>query len=504
MVLAGAGCASVSLFVPRERARVEVIDYPFLPFALAVGLAAYLVTTGRRWVGVALAGVVFALVAVAVRIDVAHGLPEADAPLLAVGALGVAVGGLSAGSWRVRPLGVLGVTVVVGAAVVAPGVVDAAAVRSEVRGKRTEPPQPVVEAAGAQRWQWQPPARVVGLVAAGHGVAVGTEDGAVVGLDGTEGRPQWRYARSGALLLSVSASADGRSVLALFDRERQPARRLLVGLDADTGMPRFERAMEGRALGENLFVGATTVVTADSGGVSADDQATGGERWRWRHPDGCRPSVAGTGPAGVSVAVWCPDGLAVVGLAEDTGAELWRHAVAFEPERRVNGQVEVATTTDGSVAHVRMSGDELPADALSDALVDVASGRVTRLVDPPAAVEVGLGPAPVLRDRFRDAPVHAVDPATARAVPLDVESCPLTRAAVTTATRFLRLCSTTTGELSVVAQGLDGRGLAAVPLPRIDGMPFGHDARLVPAPGALVIGAPGGPDRPGPVVGFAP
>lgn len=504
MVLAGAGCALVSLFVPRERARVEVIDYPYLLFVVAVGVAAYLVISGRRWVGVALAGVVFVLAAVAVGVDVAHGLPEADLPLLAVGALAVAFGGLSAGSWRVRPLGVLGVAAVVGAAVVAPDAVEAAAVRSEVRGAWAEPPRPVVELAATKRWEWQSPARVVGLAAAGHGVAVGTEDGAVVGLDGTDGRPQWRYARSGALLLSVSASPDRRSVLALFDRDQQPPRRLLVGLDADTGTLRFERAMEGRELGKNLFVGATAVVTADSGGVSADDQATGEERWRWWQPDGCLADVAGTGPAGVSVAVWCEDRLAVLGLAEDTGRELWRHTVTFEPERRANRQVEVVTTTDGSVAHVRMYGDELPPDALTDALVDVASGRVTRLVDPPAAVEVGYGPAPVLRDRERDAPVHAVDPATGRAVPLDEANCPLTRAAVTTATRFVRLCSTPKGELSVSAQGLDGSAPVTAALAPIDGLTFGLNAYFVPAPGALVIGAPGSRDRPGLVVGFAP
>ncbi|XVS67883.1 PQQ-binding-like beta-propeller repeat protein [Actinosynnema sp. CA-299493] len=504
MVLAGAGCALVSLFVPRERARVEVIDYPYVLFVVAVGVAAHLVISGRRWVGVALAGVVFGLVAVAVGVDVAHGLPEADLPLLAVGALAVAVGGPAAGSWRVRPLGVLGAAVVVVAAVVAPGAVEAAAVRSEVRGAWTEPPRPVVELAGVKRWEWQPPARLVGVVAAGHGVAVGTEDGAVVGLDGADGRPQWRYARFGALLLSVSASPDGRSVLALFDRGRQPPRRLLVGLDADTGTPRFERAVEGRALGQNLFVGATSVVTADSGGVSADDPGTGEERWRWPRPDGCTASVAGAGPVGVTVAVSCEDRLAVVGLAEDDGRELWRHTTAFDPDREANRQVEVVTTTDGSVAHVRMSGDGLPPDALTDALVDVASGRVTRLVEPPAAVEVGLGPTPVLRDRRRDAPVHAVDPATGRAVSLDVTGCPLTRAAVTTTTRFVRLCSNPSGELSVSAQGLDGSAPITTALPPIGGLPFGIDGRLTPAPGALVIGVPGSRDRPGPVVGFVP
>jgi hypothetical protein len=54
---------------------------------------------------------------------------------------------------------VLGVAVVVGVAVVAPGVVGAAAVRSEVRGAWAEPPRPVVELAGTKRWEWQPSAR---------------------------------------------------------------------------------------------------------------------------------------------------------------------------------------------------------------------------------------------------------------------------------------------------------------------------------------------------------
>jgi outer membrane protein assembly factor BamB len=138
--------------VPRERARVEVIDYPYLLFVAAVGVAAYLVVKGWRWAGVALAGVVFGLAGVAVAVDVAHGLPEADVPLLAVGALGVAVGGVAAGSWRVRPLGVLGVVAVVGAAIVVPGAVQAAAVRSEVRGGWGEPARPVVELAGAKKW----------------------------------------------------------------------------------------------------------------------------------------------------------------------------------------------------------------------------------------------------------------------------------------------------------------------------------------------------------------
>lgn len=41
----------------------------------------------------------------------------------------------------------------------------------------------------------------------------------------------------------------------------------------------------------------------------------------------------------------------------------------------------------------------------------------------------------------------------------------------------------------------DGDGPTTVPLPAIDGLPYGHDAHLVPAPGAVVIGAPGSRDR---------
>jgi hypothetical protein len=185
-------------------------------------------------------------------------------------------------------------------------------------------------------------------------------------------------------------------------------------------LTRARRGSSGRDLDVNLFVGATAVLAADSGGVSADDQGTGEERWRHE----------------------------------------------FTPERGA----EVVTTTDGAVAPARLSD----AGPSPDVLVDVASGHLTRLVDPPAAVEVGLGPAPVLRDRTRDALVHAIDPTTGRAVPLDVAGCPLTRAAVTTA------------------------------LPPIAGLPHGMDARFTHAPGALVVGVPGSRERPGPVVGFVP
>ncbi|KOX17919.1 hypothetical protein ADK67_37655 [Saccharothrix sp. NRRL B-16348] len=89
-------------------------------------------------------------------------------------------------------------------------------------------------------------------------------------------------------------------------------------------------------------------------------------------------------------------------------------------------------------------------------------------------------------------------------MPLDVAGCPLTRAAATTATRFVRLCATPSGSLTVTAQGLDGSAPVTTALPPIAGSPHGLDARFTPAPGALVIGVPGSRERPGPVVGFVP
>ncbi|CCH35711.1 PQQ-binding-like beta-propeller repeat protein [Actinosynnema sp. NPDC047251] len=508
LVVVGAGCAVVALFLPLPYGRPEAIDYPLIvPVGVVVAAA---VGALRGWKVLSVVAAVMVLVAVsaAVVMDVKSGLPGVDLPVLALGALAVAVGGVAAGPgvpWCGQVVGVVAGVVVAGAAVVAPGVADAAAVRSVV-GAAQSPADPV-QRPGGRRWDWRPSSPVTELVAAGRGVAVAMANGVIVGLDGTSGAEVWRYERRGNTIGGLVGSADGRTVLATFQRDHRAPKRLLVVLDAVTGAVRSERVV-GTLSTDNLKAGTTVYLVDGSSTITAHDLVTGEPRWRWTGVDGCggpEADVAGVGRDRVSLTLNCGDRLAVVGLDEATGEERWRTEVPLVAERgSVRRRVEAEATTDGSVVAVRMVGEKLPADAITNGLVDAATGRVVRLAGPATSVVVTAGPVPLIRDRdsARVTNVWSVDPATGATTALDAGICETHRAEATTAATYLRICYGRDTGLTVVTQDLTGGPPSVIPLERF-GPAGGIDSRIVVGPGAVVMTGSSSWTDPSPVVGFA-
>ncbi|WP_447008226.1 PQQ-binding-like beta-propeller repeat protein [Saccharothrix isguenensis] len=531
MTVAGALCAGLAPLlsggVPRPGADVTVIG-------LAVGVvsAAALALGGRRWsrataavVGVGLASAVWWLL----LSDLLTGLTGDDLPVLAVGSLAVAAGAIASvrtpgGSaaerqavppeavveppdrWGVRPGGVVTVVVVAAAALVAPSAADAVVVRSETREARDFPAEPVAERPGGRQWVWQPPADVVDVVPAGHGVAVASRDGSVVALNGADGRVEWRYARPGAAVGTLVASVDRRTVLVSFRSVRDTRVQAVVVLDADTGSPRFELVVRSVLVETGQVMPGSRVLTVRDGqAITGYDLVTGARRWEWAPPAGCTSwfGQVARGRTTVLAPVECPDSLGVLALDEGTGLERWRHVLPRGPENGERHDVLLRATRDGAAVAVQMYGVRAAPDAVPHGLLDTETGRVLVRPEQPWTVRTDVGVKPLLEHRQDGGvtEVHALDPVTGTVTPLSVEACPARSADTTTSTTYLRACGDTGREMTVVTQSLDGSPPTSTPV-RLDGSGSRSDVHLVAAPGAVVLTRTAFGGTPSPVVGL--
>ncbi|MFD7660593.1 PQQ-binding-like beta-propeller repeat protein, partial [Actinosynnema sp. NPDC059797] len=480
MTLVGALCAATAPFLPGGVPRPE-------PDAVLIGLAAgvvvaALVGLGRARVVGGLLGVGIAVAAlVLLWLDVRTGLTGVDLPVLAVGAVAVAVGAFRSLERRVRPVGVAAALVVAAAAAVAPSGVEALVVEAEARDARDFEPEPVAERPGGRQWAWRPTSDVVGVVAAGHGVAVGLREGAVVALHGPDGREDWRYARPGARVGAVAASMDRRTVVVAFGSPDDTRAQLVVVLDADTGTVRWQVTLRSVLVevGE-LAPGTRTLAVRDREVVTAYDLDTGQVRWTWTAPQGCESlyTLPARGRTTVPVVQECAGELVLVALDEVTGHERWRHAA---PSGAPDGEVAnviLLGSPDGSVLSARMAGG---------GLFDAETGKALAQPGAPWTARVDIGPTPLLEqeDAGRSTALAALDPRTGDVTPLSVEACPGRVADATTATAYLRACGDTGRELTVVTQPLDGSPPTSAPV-LLDGSGSRSDVRLVAAPGAVV------------------
>ena len=412
------------------------------------------------------------------------------------------------GPWRLRPGGVLAVAVVVVAALLAPAGAQAVIVRSETRDARDFPPEPLAERPGERQWAWQPPADVVDVVPVLHGVAVATRDGAVVALNGTDGRVEWRYARRGAPVGSLVASADRRTVVVSFRSAHDTRAQSVVVLDADTGTPRFERVVRSVLVETDQVMPGTRVLTVrDHEVVTGYDLGDGGSRWHWSPPAGCTSWFGQVtwGRTTVLVPVECADTLGVTALDEVTGQERWRHEV---PRGEANGErqdVRLRATPDGTTVLFQAFGARTTPDAVPSGLLDTGTGRVLTRPERPWTVRADAGVTPLVEEEEagRATGLLALDPATGATTPLSVEACPRRTADLTTRTPYVRACEDNGRELTVVTQPLDGSPPTSTPV-RLDGSGSRgrQDVRLVSAPAAIVVTRTAFGGTPAPVVGL--
>ncbi|PSL57506.1 putative pyrroloquinoline-quinone binding quinoprotein [Saccharothrix carnea] len=545
MTVVGALCAGVAPFlsggVPRPEADPAVIGS-----AVGVVLAAALAVGGgrARRVFAAVAGTGLAVTVWWLLVsDLLVGLTGHDLPVLAVGSLAVAVGAIESavrrtsavpdraagteragtgeapgavpvasgdevaragsgdqpgravgsGGWRVRPVGVVAVLVVAVAAVFAPVVAEGVIVRSETRDARDFAAEPVVERPGGGQWAWQPAADVVDVVPVLHGVAVATRDGAVVGLNGTDGRVEWRYARPGAPVGEVVASVDRRTVLVSFRSLRDTRKQAVVVLDADTGTPRFEKVVRSVSVETGqLMLGTRMLTIRDHEVITGYDVVDGGSRWQWSPPEGCTTWFGQVvrGRTTVLVPVVCADTLGVTALDEVTGRERWRHELRRGDSGGERPDVQLHGTANSSIALLQIFGAQPTPDAVPNGLLDTETGRVLSRPERPSNVRTDVGVTPLLEEHEGGQVTGslALDPATGATTRLSIEHCPRRTADVTTSTTYVRACADNGRELTVVTQPLDGSAPTSTPV-RLDGSGSRarSDVRLVAAPGAIVL-----------------
>jgi outer membrane protein assembly factor BamB len=546
MTVVGALCAACAPFRSGGVPRPEV-DATVIGLAVGVVLAAALAVGGRHsarvFAAVAGAGSAVAVWWLLVS-DLLIGLTGDDLPVLAVGSLAVAVGAIGlagrrteavgrvaaqpaegvagsaevsgdeavppvrSGGWRVRPGGVLAVVVVVVAAFLAPAGAQAVIVRSETRDARDFPPEPLGERTGGRQWAWQPPADVVDVVPVLHGVAVATRDGAVVALNGSDGRVEWRYARPGAQVGSLVASTDRRTVVVSFRSAHDTRAQSVVVLDADTGTPRFERVMRS-ALVETgqVMPGTRTLTVRDEEVVTGYDLGDGGSRWHWSPPAGCTSwfGQVAWGRTTVLVPVECADTSGVTALDEATGRERWRHEVRRGDAGGERQDVQLRGTSDGAAVLLQTFAARVAPDSVPNGLLDTETGRVLSRPDRPWAVRADAGVTPLVEEHEggRVTGLLALDPATGATTPLSIEACPRRTADLTTRTTYVRACEDNGRELTLVTQPLDGSPPTSTPV-RLDGSGSRgrSDVRLVAAPGAIVVTRTASGGTPAPVVGL--
>ncbi|CCH31053.1 PQQ-binding-like beta-propeller repeat protein [Actinosynnema sp. NPDC047251] len=509
LTLVGAATAAVAPFLSGGAARPEPVDGPVI--GLAVGVIAVAALGFARHRAARITAVLGAVVALglvlwALVTDVGAGLTGPRLPVLAVGSLAVAIGVGLSGSWRPRPVGVLAAVVAVAAAVLAPAGADAVIVESVTRDARDFAPPPVAEELTGRQWAWQPPADVVGVVAAGHGVVVGVGGGAVVALDGADGDEQWRYTRHGAFVGTLAASKDGKAVVATFRSRLATRNDLLVVLDADTGAVRFEKVVPAVVAEiEDIAPGTTALALRDRDLITAYDLVTGDEKWRWTPPDGCTSPYARAvrGKTTVLAPVECPDAARLVALDEATGVERWQHQVGLGKDDRRRLDVHLAGTPDGAVVSARLISTRALPGSVTSGLFDAETGKLLHRADPRWVVRADRGPRVLLevQDGAEPRELEVLDLAAGTSRPLDPAACRDRTDDVTTATTYVRKCADNGREVTVVLQGLDGSPAVAVPV-RMDGSGSVPESFLVAAPGAVVIarGTSGG--TPSPVVGL--
>ncbi|MFE2758139.1 PQQ-binding-like beta-propeller repeat protein, partial [Actinosynnema sp. NPDC059335] len=410
---------------------------------------------------------------------------------------------------RFRPAGAVAAVLVVAAAVLAPAAADAVITRSETRDARDFEPEPVAERPGDRQWAWQPPADVVDVVPVRHGVAVATRDGAVTALHGDDGRVEWRYARPGAPVGVLLASADRRTVVVSYRSPHDTRAQQVVVLDADTGTPRFDVVVRSVLVETGqLMPGERVLALRDGEVVTGYDVLTGEARWRWSPPAGCASWFGQVvwGRTTVLVPVECADTLGVTALDEATGRERWRHELPRAESDGERQDVLLRGTRDGSAAFLQVFGARPDPDAAPDGLLDTDTGRVLARPARPWTVRTDLGVIPLLELEQAGGPstdLRALDPATGATTPLSVDACPARTADLTTRTAYVRACADNGRELTLVTQSLDGSPPTSTPV-RLDGSgsPARSDVLLLAVPGAIVVARTAFGGTPAPVVGL--
>ncbi|MEV4604432.1 PQQ-binding-like beta-propeller repeat protein [Amycolatopsis sp. NPDC049253] len=494
--VAGVVCVVVAPFLSGGATRASGVGLLWFVAGAAVAAPLGLARSRKVRVAAAALGIATAVAAVVrLALDVRGGVPGLDTPVLAVGAVGVAIGLFGSPPWRVRPVGVLA------AGVAAPFAADRAATASTTRGVPDLTPEPVAEKPGGRQWSWQPPADVSAVAAAGHGVVVAAADGSVTALDGLDGSRDWSYARPGAHVHALLASADRRTVVAAFASKTDSSNDLVVVLDADTGTARFDRVVPSVLVETGEILVSTRTLTIRDDAYVGYDIRTGDELWRWSAPAGCRnpytlPAQARTV---VLAALECGRSAGLVALDEVTGRERWRHVVETTGPDGERLDISPAATTDGAVVWLRLVGRAASPGSVLNGLFDTETGRLLARPDASRWVRTDVGPIPVIEQEKTSA--AALDPGTGATHPIDLGACPVRSADAPTRHTYLRVCQDTGRDVTLVVQDFDG-GAPTSREVRTDGSGPLSDPRLVPAPGAIVLAGSTSGGTPAPVVGF--
>jgi outer membrane protein assembly factor BamB len=346
--------------------------------------------------------------------DIQTGLPGPAAPLLAVGCAAVLVAAvLLAVTPPARPRHGSVVRQALPAAAALVTVIAVATV-AELAALRWIPvdattaervdPAAVPDEPTRVRWSWPTSDRLRGAVAAGPGVIVAAGD-RVVALDGPTGAQRWHHRWVGAEVRGLTATPDGRTVVAEV-RPGGQSSTAVFAFDAHTGEVRWSR----HPGFEYLDATDHALVSYDGTEQVGIDPGSGEELWRWREPTGCTVEQSRPTPDAMLNTVSCVDytdhgsdpatSTAVIAVDDRTGRQRWRFAGTAASDQGLY-QTFLDVSPNGLVAAFAPTTEEEPTTGVEKqqepVLLESATGAVLYRPDGDAEIVVPDPHTPLLR-----------------------------------------------------------------------------------------------------------
>ncbi|MEO3868204.1 PQQ-binding-like beta-propeller repeat protein [Nonomuraea sp. B12E4] len=328
------------------------------------------VTAARRraWACAAVSGGLAVHGWMGVRQAFAEGVPDfgeavfgPGSTVMAIGfvLLGAAMPDLRAGPWAGRVAGVASGVGVAGVVALATFLAVTILPVEAITTARKDRQAPVPGSVDRIKWRWKTPdgEAVRDVALAGGGAVVRIRDG-VMALDTETGDERWHYRRPGAETLSLVASPDGSTVMAVYAGGRR------VVLDAHTGRVRSDQVWRDSeqdparkwrrkqtALSSDGYVARSLAFSAGVGDRTSEQEVRGYDletsqtRWTYSAPDGCLMLKESYGALRdvFPVVLYCAEGIeekagdphwdrevttvtiVVLGLNPQNGSHVWRH-----------------------------------------------------------------------------------------------------------------------------------------------------------------------------------
>lgn len=242
---------------------------------------------------------------------------------------------------------------------------------------------------GRRVWRWREGAVQGGVALVGETLVVATLDGRVVGLEASTGEPRWEKASGEGVQIHAAPVQIGDDVLVADDHGG------VVRVEALTGLRRWEARVGGPVYADPVVAFDGAYVSTTRGEVVRLDVETGAPIWRFETGETVRASTAAVGEG--AVAVGFSDGT-VRALGLDTGLEAWRFTTdgnVSAPPLWLGGHVAVGTMDQRLVLLEAGTGREVWSTELRGRVksaLAVGGGLLVALVEPRHVVAFHTAP----------------------------------------------------------------------------------------------------------------